>query len=467
MAGPAASQPSRSLSARDLAAATPEGRDRFVDLLRVLALLAVMLGHFLMAAVVVAPDGGVTVTNTLVLVPSAQLLTWLFQVMPWFFAVGGFSHAVALGSLARRGGSYADFVLARVDRLLRPTLAFVATGLTAGVVVEALGRLDDRAVMVLRIVAQPLWFIGIYLGVLAFAPWMLRAHRRFGVRVLVVLTVLVAVVDLLRIGLDLRYVGYLNFAFVWLAVHQCGFFYADGGPQRGGRRFALALAGVGLAVTVALVALGPYPRSMVTLPGETTSNMTPPSLALLTFSAWLLGLALLLRPAFTRLLARRGPWTVVVAASGVAMTAFLWHLTAITAVSGALLLSGGPFFPAVGSVAWWLLRLVFLLLVAVVLAGLVALFRRFERPRRLAVPPRGERRAHRDGLAALGLALALLGVLGFSVAGFAGVLSMRTATLVVLPMTPVVAAVLLGGGTLLVGWAAAPVRRRPSSGPAA
>jgi hypothetical protein len=53
------------------------------------------------------------------------------------------------------------------------------------------------------------------------------------------------------------------------------------------------------------------------------------------------------------------------------------------------------------------------------------------------------------------------------VAGFAGVLSMRTATLVVLPMTPAVAAVLLGGGTLLVGWAAAPVRRRPSSGPAA
>ncbi len=465
MVGPAAPPPWRSPSARDLAAATPEGRDRFVDLLRVLALLAVMLGHFLMAAVVVAPDGRVTVTNTLVLVPSTQLLTWLFQVMPWFFAVGGFSHAVALASLGRRDGSYADFVHARVDRLLVPTIAFAATGLVAGVVVEALGRLDDRAVMVLRIVAQPLWFIGIYLGVVAFAPWMLRAHRRFGVRVLVVLTVLVAVVDVLRIGLDLPYVGYLNFAFVWLAVHQCGFFYADGGPQRGGRRFALTLAGAGLLVTVALVALGPYPRSMVTLPGETTSNMTPPSFALLSFSAWLLGLALLLRPAFTRLLAGRGPWTVVVAASGVAMTAFLWHLTAITLVSGGLLLSGGPFFPDVGSVSWWLLRLVFLLLVVAVLAVLVALFRRFERPRRLVVPPPGERRAHRDGLAALGLALALLGVLGFSVAGFAGVLSMRTATLVVLPMTPAVAALLLGWGTLLVRWAATPVSRRPSSGP--
>ncbi|HEY5183411.1 MAG TPA: hypothetical protein VIM19_00565 [Actinomycetes bacterium] len=40
MAGPAAPPPSRSPSARDLAAATPEGADRFVDLLAVLALLA-------------------------------------------------------------------------------------------------------------------------------------------------------------------------------------------------------------------------------------------------------------------------------------------------------------------------------------------------------------------------------------------------------------------------------------------
>ena len=156
--------------ARALAAATPQTRDRYVDLLRVAALATVMLGHFLMAAVIVHHDGGVEVTNSLAVVTSAQLLTWLLQVMPVFFAVGGFSHAVALGSLARRGGSYADFVVSRADRLLRPTAAFVAVGLAVGIVVEVTGHLQGPAVMVLRIVAQPLWFVGIYLAVVRSPP---------------------------------------------------------------------------------------------------------------------------------------------------------------------------------------------------------------------------------------------------------------------------------------------------------
>ncbi len=442
------------LRAGDLAEATPASRDRYVDLLRVVALLAVMVGHFLMTGVIVAADGGVRVTNTLAVVPQARILTWAFQVMPVFFAVGGFSHATALASLERRGGSYADFVVSRVDRLLRPTAAFVVVGLAAGVVVDLLDRLDARAVMVLRVVGQPLWFVGIYLAVVGFAPWMLRAHRRWGWRVLAVLAALAVVVDVLRVGLDVPYVGYLNFAFVWLAVHQCGYFYADGVPQRGGRRFALVLAASGFAVAALLVAALSYPLSMVSLPGEQVSNMTPPSVALLAFAAGLLGLTLFVRGPVSRALQRPRLWTAVVAANGVAMTAFLWHFSAIVAVNGLLYAAGVPVFPSVGSWPWWLLRVPLALLVAVVLGGLVAAFRRFERPRRFAVPEPGTAPAHRDGLAAAGLALALLGVLGFSVAGFAGVLSMRTATLVVLPMTPAVSAALLALGT----WVSRPRR---------
>ena len=140
-----------------------------------------------------------------------------------------------------------------------------------------------------------------------------------------------------------------NFAFVWLAVHQCGFFHADGVADRGGRRLAATLAAAGLSATALLVLFGPYPVSMVTLPGDDVSNMTPPSLALLTLSGWLMGLALLLRPVVSQRLQSTRTWTVVVSANGVVMTAFLWHLTAVIAVDGALVLIGAPVFPEVGS----------------------------------------------------------------------------------------------------------------------
>lgn len=447
-------------TAGELAAATPASRDRYVDLLRVVALGAVMLGHFLMAAVVVGEGGSVSVTNSLAVVPELRILTWLFQVMPVFFAVGGFSHATALASVARAGGSYADFAVSRVERLLRPTVAFLVVGVVAGILIEVTGHLDDRAVMVLRLVAQPLWFIGIYLAVLAVAPWMLRAHRRWGWRVLLVLTLLTALVDVLRIGYDVPYIGFATFATVWLAVHQCGFFYADGVPQRGGRRFAAALAAAGLISTVLLVVVLPYPLSMVSLPGEAVSNMTPPSLALLTYSAWLLGLVLLLRGPATRWVQDLRVWTAVVAANGVVMTAFLWHLTSIVLVTGGLALVGAPVFPAVGGIAWWLLRIPFLLACGSLLACFVALFRRYETPRPTAIPPRDRRRPHRDGLAALGLSMALLGVLGFSVAGFAGVLSLRTSALVVIPMSTALAATLVWAGRALATRAASPTGDR-------
>ena len=434
-------------SPHELADATPVSRDRYVDLLRVVALSVVMLGHFFMVAVVVEPDGAVEVTNALAEIQWAQWGTWVLQVMPVFFAVGGFSHSVGWTSVRRNGGTYADFMASRMERLLRPTLVFIAVGTTLGVIVEATDNLSETAIMILRVVAQPLWFIGIYLAVVMLAPFMLRLHERWSWRVLVVLAGATALVDVARYAWDAPdVIGYLNFAFVWLAVHQCGFFYADGTAQRGGRRLAAACAGTGLVLTFALVQLPSYPVSMVTLPGDDVSNMTPPSLALLTCSLWLVGLVLLLRGPATRWTQRPRVWIAVIAANGMVMTAFLWHLTAIITVDGTLIALDAPVFPDVGTGEWWLLRLPLLLITATVLALLVAIFKRFERPRRWVIPPADRRRAHRDGAATIGGILALLGILGLSVAGFAGVLSMRTAQLVVIPMASLPSVILVVAG---------------------
>jgi len=105
--------------------------------------------------------------------------------------------------------------------------------------------------------------------------------------------------------------------------------------------------------------------------------------------------------------------------------------------------------------------------VLAVLAVLVFVFRRFEQPRPQPVPEAGRRRPHRDGRAVLGLVMALVGVLGFSVTGFSGATTLATETLVVLPVTPFLNLLLLVGGWWVVELAARPRRSAGSAAPSA
>lgn len=244
---------------------------------------------------------------------------------------------------------------------------------------------------------------------------------------------------MLRFAAGVPYVEFLNFAFVWLAVHQLGFLRADGMIRR-----PALLAATGLAGAALLVALGPYPLSMVGMPGEKVSNMAPPTLALLCHGLWLVGAVELLKGPGARLTARARVWHAVVAANGIAMTAFLWHLTAMLGVYGTLLALDVP-LPAPATGAWWAQTPPRLLAAAALTALLVALFRRFERPS----PP-----APSDGtggpLAALGITLALLGVLSLSTTGFAGLLEGHTSTLIAVRVTAPAAVAMALAGWFLV-----------------
>lgn len=481
------------MDARAVAAATPAGRDRYVDLLRVASLATVVLGHWLMAAVSVGPDGTAGVGNLLAIRPALQPLTWLLQIMPVFFFVGGFSHALSYRSQARRAGGqgvYAAFLRARLQRLLRPTAVFTAVWGAGALALQLLGTGGALGEVAARLVAQPLWFIGIYLAMVAFTPPLLRLHERYGWGAFAGLAGGAAVVDVLRFVGGVPYIPFLNFGFVWLAVHQLGFLRADGRLR--GPRVPAALAVTGLAGAAALVAFGPYPLSMVGMPGERISNMAPPTFALLCHGLWLVGAVELLRGPAGRLLERPRVWRGVVVANGIAMTAFLWHLTAMLAVYAAVLALGLP-LPAPGGAAWWAQVPVRIAAAVVVTAVLVAVFRSAERSpaerppaehppaeRPPAERPPAERPpAERPPVsraavpaarlggpgAALGVTLALLGVLGLSAVGFGGLLEGHSAVLIAVRITaPAAIAMALGGWALVEVCGGAGVRRRTRAG---
>lgn len=434
----------------DLAAATPDSRDRYVDLLRVLSLGAVVLGHWLMAAV--TDDG---VGNLLALVPELQLLTWALQVMPVFFFVGGFSHALSYRSLRRKhpegAALYPAFLRARLQRLLRPTMVFILVWGAAALIVQLLGGDGGLTGVALRLVTQPLWFIGIYLAMVAFTPPLLKLHERYGWGAFGALVAAAVAVDLARFAFGVPYVEFLNFVFVWLAVHQLGFLRADGRI-----RLPAALAGAGLAGAAALVTLGPYPLSMVGMPGEKVSNMAPPTLALLCHGLWLVGAVELLKNPGTRLVRRPRVWRTVVAANGIAMTAFLWHLTAMLGVYGTMLALDVP-LPEPATAGWWLQTPVRIAVAAGLTAILVGAFRGFERPSSTPATAGGSGPA-----AALGITLCLLGVLGLSMVGFGGLLEGKSAMLIAVRVTAPVTVAMALIGWLLVERAGGGRGSRPS-----
>src|SRR5947207_13130999 len=90
-----------------VATATPVTRDRYVDFLRVLSIAAVIVGHWLLSMLTLYGAGRLPFQLPF------QLITWGLQVMPLFFAVGGFAHAKTLDSLRRRGGTFGGFLRSR------------------------------------------------------------------------------------------------------------------------------------------------------------------------------------------------------------------------------------------------------------------------------------------------------------------------------------------------------------------
>lgn len=437
------------ITARSLAGATLDTRDRFVDFLRVASLLGVILGHFTMAVVFLRPHANpatVEFTNVLELAPWTRWGTLVLQVMPIFFVVGGFAHATAVRSLRARGGGYADFVNARISRLVRPALVFVAVWMVVGLVVDVTAGERHTAGPVLQIAGQLLWFIGIYLIAAAFAPALLRAHERFGWRALAALVAAAALVDTLRLAAGVDGVKWLNFAFVWLALHQLGFFYADGvaGPisePRRGRRLGATLLVVGAGTVAGLALCGPYGVAMVSYDGEALSNLSPPTVALLAFGVAQAGALLLVRPSATRWLARRGPWTAVIVGGAVAMTAFLWHFTALIGVYLALWIAGVTLDDLPTTAAFWWIKVAVLAPFLGLVVALVMVFRRFDHP-----PPRAEvvgPSVTRSAIAALGVACAIVGMIGFAITGFRGLATGYVGHVVGVPMTAWAAAALV------------------------
>lgn len=392
---------------RTRAEQTPANRERQVDLLRAWAICMVMIGHWLITAIEYR-NGMISGQNALGVLTWSHPVTWVFQVMPVFFLVGGFSNAASLTSYLRKESGTTGWVLFRTGRLLPPATALLVAVPTAALMAVSLGVDKSLVGRAAWMVCMPLWFLLAYLAVMILTPWTHSLHRRFGLTVPVVLIGVVALGDLLRIGLDVPYVGDAGYLVAWLMIHQVGFFWHDGRLSARGRT-GWAIAATGLVVLLLLTVAGPYEVLMV------GANTDPPTLALLVLAATQVGVILALREPMNRWLANQRVWTGVVAVNAVILTVFLWHMTAALLTALLAYPAGVLPQPDITSGGWLPSRVPWLLACIVVLCVLVAVFGRIEMRSRAVSHDVADRM--RAALVWTSLVVLLAGLLGIALAG--------------------------------------------------
>jgi Acyltransferase family len=367
-----------------LAASAPASRNRVVDLLRAAAILVVVLGHWLIAAVVVR-DGHLVTGHLLELASWTHPLTWVLQVMPVFFLVGGYANASSWRSARRRGEGWPGWLRNRLLRLLTPVVPLLLCWTVGASVALAAGVPGSTLRTASQVALVPTWFLAAYVVVCAVAPATLWLWERTGWCSVAGGLALGGLVDLVSLTTALPAVGFANYLVVWATVHQLGYAWLDG--RLAGTRRRLALAAVGLLGTVLLVGAGPYPVSMIGLDDAVVNNSFPTRVTLGFLGLFQAGVVLSLEPLLARWLRRPGPWTATVVVNRRIMTIYLWHLTAMVVVLGVALLLGGRGLGAEPLTAlWWLSRPLWWAVLALVTTGLVALLGRFEAPARADSP---------------------------------------------------------------------------------
>ncbi|MFE4874415.1 acyltransferase [Streptomyces sp. NPDC056682] len=374
-------------------AATPPDRDRAIDALRAFAILGVVLGHWLVTALVF-DSGTVHGASPLQHMPQLAPISWAFQTLAVFFLVGGQVATKSYASARARGTTYGQWLRARLGRLFRPVAAVLTVWLVAAGAMLATQVSPDVVHTLVKLVLSPLWFLLVFAALTAATPIVCRVHPLWPIAV-------VLYVDVYRFGYGgAAWTGWINVAAGWLVPYCLGALWARRGAGTSLRATGWVLLVGGAVATALLVLFAGYPASMVGVPGAAISNLNPPTLAAVTFGLAQCGGALLLLGPLRRVLRRPALWAAVALVNLSAMTIFLWHQTSMMAVTCLGLLTGGT-LPGLHTVpdggSWILARLAWLPVFALMLTVCWLTFRTYEQPRRGASRVVREGRPARTG----------------------------------------------------------------------
>lgn len=321
-------------------------RNHVIDVARAASVIVVVVFHTLLYRVEQTPTG---ITLVAWAAPACLYpLTWVLMIMPLFFVAGGFAHTLTVDRMRGEGATYGDWLASRGRRLVGPLGVFVTFCAVISSVFAWSGHVAAASELS-RLLMQLLWFVTVYLVIVAAAPTMVRLHDGVGVWPMVVLAVLAAVVDVWTFRTGHWELRNLNMLLVWPLVHQFGIAYQRGWWRTGPRWVAWASILAGVVGIAYCVFVAGYPASSVGFADLPIANIQPPTVAM----AWLAlaqcgVLALVERAGALRTLPSRLERGLAVL-NAVMVSVYLWHIPCI-AVAGMLLWGISLLTPAAGGV---------------------------------------------------------------------------------------------------------------------
>jgi hypothetical protein len=336
-------------------------RDRTIDVVRAVAIVGVVGGHWLVTGLVVGPDGVLRQASPLAAMPWFAPVSWCLQTLGLFFFAGGF--AAARSAAARSAGASGGLGRIVPGKLVRAVAALTGAWALALGVAAAAGTPTGTLRTIALLVISPLWFLLPYVALSAATAPLIRLVDRAGPAVALTGVAVVTLSDLGRVP------TWLAVPAAWSVPWLLGVALARG-RLSGGARTGLTLALTGAAGLAFLINVAHYPASAVGVPGDGRSNLDPPSLFAIALATVQIGVFLMVRPRLRRL----GETPAIAGLNRAALPIYLSHqsvLVVVTAAAALVAPAAPGLLTAPGGPAWALQRLAWLPVLAAVLASVV------------------------------------------------------------------------------------------------
>ena len=314
------------------ASKTSISRERFIDFTKVIGLLFLIVNSFLFLRLEES-SGELFVTNLSAESQSLIVISWFTAGMSLFFFSMGFNNLIAWYSNVGRDGSQWNYLVDRINTLLGPVLVWI---FSSTIVLNILSRSsnfpnylttsEDGIMPSIEFILWPLWLVSIYLVMVLFAPLTIFLHKKYPYATVLTLFTMTVLIDNIEFSLNFSYIKLFNYLFFWIAIHQLGYFYADGKIQEVNVNVFRYLTVFSYGYLFYQISVSNKYLSLASYRLSSLNNEDPPTTLYLVASIGLISLVFTLKNLIEKMLSNQKIWLLISHIHANIYTIYLWHL---------------------------------------------------------------------------------------------------------------------------------------------